>query len=119
MSQARLPIVVLSSVIRSAHQGESHGGVYLVDMASGQVEQVLDWNRAEIDWEGRGGDRGLRGIAFHGDRLFLAASDEILKPTAITSQSTASTKPRRQSSANTIPAAVATPLPPAKPWKTG
>ena len=72
-----LPRVVLSSVIRSAHQGESHGGVYLVDLSSGSAEQMLDWNEADIDWEGRGGDRGLRGIAFHRDRLFLAASDEI------------------------------------------
>jgi hypothetical protein len=73
----RLPTLIVSSVVRSTHQGESHGGVYLVDMASGAVEQVIDWNDAAIDWEGRGGDRGLRGIAFAGDRLFLAASDEI------------------------------------------
>lgn len=67
----------MSSVIRSAHQGQSHGGVYLVDMSTGHAEQVIDWNTADIDWEGRGGDRGLRGIAIHGDLLYLAASDEI------------------------------------------
>jgi hypothetical protein len=80
MSQApniRLPRVIVSSVIRSADQGQSHGGVYVVDMSTGLAEQVIDWNTSKIDWEGRGGDRGLRGIAFHGDRLFLAASDEI------------------------------------------
>lgn len=74
---SRHPRVVLSSVIRSSHQGESHGGVYVVDLDTGGAEQVIDWNADEIDWEGRGGDRGLRGIAVHGDRLFLAASDEI------------------------------------------
>jgi hypothetical protein len=73
----RPPRVVVSSVIRSADQGQSHGGVYLIDMATSQVERVIDWNTADIDWEGRGGDRGLRGIAFHGDRLYLASSDEI------------------------------------------
>jgi hypothetical protein len=73
----RPPRVVVSSVIRSADQGQSHGGVYLIDMATSEVERVIDWNTADIDWEGRGGDRGLRGIAFHGDRLYLASSDEI------------------------------------------
>ena len=72
-----LPRVVASSVIRSAHQGESHGGVYLVDLASGDTEQVIDWDDASISWEGRGADRGLRGIAFHDDEVYLAASDEI------------------------------------------
>ncbi len=75
--RARLPKVVVSSVVRSTHQGESHGGVYLVDLDSGKTEQKLDWNDPSINWEGRGADRGLRGIAFHGDLLYLAASDEI------------------------------------------
>lgn len=69
--------VLLSSVVRSAHQGQSHGGMYLVDLATGDVEQVVDWNDPSISWEGRGGDRGLRGIAFHGERILVAASDEI------------------------------------------
>jgi hypothetical protein len=69
--------VIVSSVIRSADQGQSHGGVYLVDMSTGITEQVIDWSTSTIDWEGRGGDRGLRGIAFHGDRIYLAASDEV------------------------------------------
>ncbi len=64
-------------MIRSAHQGESHGGVYVVDLGSAETEQVIDWSAGDIDWEGRGGDRGLRGIAFHGDHLLLAASDEV------------------------------------------
>ena len=72
-----LPRVVVSSVIRSSNLGDSHGGVYLVDLASGKTDQVLDWNDQSIDWEGRGGDRGLRGIAFHRDRVLLAASDEL------------------------------------------
>jgi hypothetical protein len=51
--------------------------VYLVDLASGAAEQVLDWTDANINWEGRGGDRGLRGIAFHDGLVYLAASDEV------------------------------------------
>jgi hypothetical protein len=76
-SAFRPPRVIVSSVIRSADQGQSHGGVYVVDMSTGLTEQVIDWSTSAIDWEGRGGDRGLRGIAFHGDRIYLAASDEI------------------------------------------
>jgi WD40 repeat protein len=74
---SQLPKVITTSVIRSARQGESHGGVYVVDLDSGEVERVIDWNDSKINWEGRGGDRGLRGIAFHKDKIYLAASDEI------------------------------------------
>jgi len=72
-----LPKVVASSVVRSAQQGESHGGVYIVDLEAGSFEQVIDWNDKSISWEGRGSDRGLRGIAFYEDEVYLAASDEI------------------------------------------
>jgi hypothetical protein len=74
---SRLPRILCSSVVRSVHQGESHGGLYLVDLEKGQSEQVLDWTDANINWEGRGGDRGLRGIAFHNGLIYLAASDEV------------------------------------------
>lgn len=77
MPDARLPTVIASSVVRSSQQGESHGGVYIVDLERGDVEQVVDWNDPDIDWEGRGADRGLRGIAFHEDRILCAASDEV------------------------------------------
>ena len=69
--------LVTSSVVRGAQQGESHGGVYLIDLDSQSVEQAIDWNTAGIDWQGRGRDRGLRGIAFDGERVYIAASDEL------------------------------------------
>jgi hypothetical protein len=72
-----LPTVIVSSVVRTSHKGESHGGIYLVDLAAESIEQKLDWDDPSIDWEGRGGDRGLRGIGFHDGRVLLAASDEI------------------------------------------
>lgn len=74
---ARLPNVLVTSVVRSTQKGESHGGVYIVDLEAGSSRQVLDWNDPDICWEGRGGDRGLRGIAFHGDDIYIAASDEL------------------------------------------
>lgn len=69
--------LIATSVVRGSQQGESHGGVYLVDFERQAVKQVIDWNSAEIDWQGRGWDRGLRGIAFAGERVFIAASNEL------------------------------------------
>ena len=65
--------------MRGTHQGESHGGVYLIDLERQRIKQVIDWNTADIDWRGRGQDRGLRGIAFDGRRVFIAASDELFE----------------------------------------
>lgn len=72
-----LPQVIASSVIRSAHQGQSHGGVYIVDLETEKWRQVVDWNDPSINWEGRGLDRGLRGVAIHKGEVYLAASDEL------------------------------------------
>jgi hypothetical protein len=69
--------LLTTSVVRGSHQGESHGGVYLIDIDRRQVEQKLDWNRSDIDWQGRGWDRGLRGIAFDDQTVYIAASDEL------------------------------------------
>lgn len=77
-SAGGLPRVVTTSVIRSASKGESHGGAYIVDLQAGKCEQVLDWNKDDIGWAGRGGDRGLRGIAFYGNHVLMASSNEIL-----------------------------------------
>lgn len=63
--------------MRGSRQGESHGGVYLIDFTRDRARQVLDWNAMDIDWQGRGWDRGLRGIAFDGDTVWIAASDEL------------------------------------------
>jgi hypothetical protein len=74
---ARLPSVLVSSVVRGASQGDSHGGLYRVDLDNESSEQVLDWNHGAINFDGRGADRGLRGIAFHKDQILIAASDEL------------------------------------------
>ena len=72
-----LPTVIATSVIRGAHKEQSHGGVYLVNLQDESVEQVIDWDTCDISWEGRGWDRGLRGIALYEDRVYIAASDEL------------------------------------------
>lgn len=74
---SRLPTVLVSSVVRSAHQGESHGGLYLLDLETGARRRMVDWNTCDISWKGRGLDRGLRGIAFQGEEIWVAAADEL------------------------------------------
>ena len=74
----RLPTLLASSVIRGTHLGESHGGIYRIDLERRVTELKLDWNRTDIDVAGRGGDRGLRGIAFYGERILVAANAQLL-----------------------------------------
>jgi hypothetical protein len=73
----KLPKLLVTSVVRGSKQGESHGGVFTVDFAEQSMEQHIDWDTGEIDFDGRGADRGLRGICFDGDEIFIAASDEL------------------------------------------
>ncbi len=73
----KLPKLITTSVVRGSQQGESHGGVYIIDFAGQEVSQVVDWNTGEIDFQGRGWDRGLRGIAFFAGEIYVAASDEL------------------------------------------
>jgi hypothetical protein len=73
----KLPKLIATSVVRGSQQGESHGGVFTIDFETQTAEQHIDWNTADIDWEGRGADRGLRGIAFDGEDIYIAASDEL------------------------------------------
>jgi len=74
---SKLPKLIATSVVRGSQQGESHGGVYVVDFEKREGAQLVDWNTSDIDFEGRGADRGLRGIAFDGDDIYIAASDEL------------------------------------------
>lgn len=72
-----LPTILASSVIRSTHRGDSHGGIYRIDLKTQKVTQMLDWNNPNINWEGRGGDRGVRGMAFWGNILYAVAGNEL------------------------------------------
>jgi hypothetical protein len=74
---SELPSLLTTSVVRGANQGQSHGGVYKISFADRQVHQLVDWNTSEIDFQGRGWDRGLRGIAFYNEEIYIAASDEL------------------------------------------
>jgi hypothetical protein len=74
-----MSIIAVTSVVRGSQPGESHGGVYLVDLAGGRGAHVLDWTRPTIDWSGHGGGRGLRGLAVQGQQVFAAGADELYR----------------------------------------
>ena len=63
--------LIATSVVRGSRQGESHGGVYLLDLEQEKAALAIDWNTADIDWQGRGWDRGLRGISFDDEGFLL------------------------------------------------
>jgi hypothetical protein len=73
----KLPKLIATSVVRGSQQGESHGGVFTVNFNNQKGKQQVDWNTSEINFEGRGADRGLRGITFFDDNIYIAASDEL------------------------------------------
>ena len=72
-----LPKFIATSVVRGSKKGESHGGVFTLDFERQTAEQHVDWNTGDFDFSGRGADRGLRGISFDGDDIYIAASDEL------------------------------------------
>jgi hypothetical protein len=87
MSQ-KLPTLVATSVVRGSQQGESHGGIFTINFEEQAGQQHVDWNSGDINFEGRGADRGLRGIAFDGDDIYVAActSSAYLAPLTLNSK---------------------------------
>ena len=44
----KLPTIIASSVVRGSQQGESHGGIYLVDFQKQEANLVVDWDDSGI-----------------------------------------------------------------------
>ena len=72
-----MSVIAATTVIRGSQPGASHGGVYLVDLDGQRGAHLLDWTRPSIDWSGHGGGRGLRGLAFGDDRVYVAGASEL------------------------------------------
>ena len=69
--------LLATSVVRGSNRGDSHGGIYVVDFHRMAVDLKLDWRMPDIDWQGAGADRGLRGIAIDEEIVYIAASNEL------------------------------------------
>jgi len=74
-----MTILAATTVHRGSQPGDSHGGVYLVDLDGQRGAHVLDWTRPAIDWSGAGAGRGLRGMDTHKQRVFIAGADELFE----------------------------------------
>lgn len=74
-----LTIIAATTVCQNSRRGESHGGVYLIDIGHGRGAHRLDWSHSGIDWDGDVGGRGLRGIEIEGDRVFIATAESLLE----------------------------------------
>lgn len=70
--------LIATSVVRGKNPGESHGGVYLVNLEANRILKPVDWNALDTGRQGGGSERGLRGLACHEDRIYIAAGDELL-----------------------------------------
>ena len=70
--------LVTTSVVRGSDAGGSHGGAYLIDLAAREVRLAVEAGRALPGRTLRDRDAGLRGIAFDGETVYIAASDELL-----------------------------------------
>jgi hypothetical protein len=73
-----LPKIVASCAVRASNHGDTHGGLFVVDLESGTYDMVVKWNQ-KIDFHGRGAERGLRGVVKHNDCYYVAASSNLLK----------------------------------------
>lgn len=73
-----MPKLIATTVVHGARPGQSHGGAFLIDLEKQAVFQTIDLKSEEIEWFGDEGGRGLRGIAFDGDRIYIAASDRLM-----------------------------------------
>lgn len=70
--------LLASCIVRLSEKGDAHGYLYLVDLKSKNGKKVFTWDDENIDWEGRGGSRGLRGIAFYKEFIIVSTSNRLL-----------------------------------------
>jgi len=70
--------LITTSVVRGCEPGESHGGVYVIDVEGQRSHQVMDLESIENARPGREWDRGLRGIAIDGETVYFVTSDTLL-----------------------------------------
>ena len=70
--------LIATTVVHGTEAGEVHGCAYLVDLVNQEVLRRISYDSDDIEWFGQEGGRGLRGIAFDNDTLYIAASNALL-----------------------------------------
>ena len=67
-----------TTIRHNAAEGETHGGVYLIDLVNQTVDHPVRYDFPNIDWFGQEGERGLRGAAIDGDVVYVTAGNRLL-----------------------------------------
>ena len=70
--------VIASSVVRASQKGDEHGHIFIADLYSEKLECVFSLADQDIDWAGRGGERGIRGIQVYDDSIFAATMNKLV-----------------------------------------
>ena len=71
--------VIFSTVIRAAKQGDVHGGLYVDDLFNNTPLVHIPYEKAFVNDNERGGERGLRGIIALDDRIIVADANGLLE----------------------------------------
>lgn len=71
------PIVLASTVIRNTEGKDHHGELHLIDLEKVKSKCVFKLKK-EISLEGRGTQRGLRGICFYKDLIYVGIFDGLI-----------------------------------------
>ncbi|MEM7280132.1 MAG: hypothetical protein AAF438_00675 [Pseudomonadota bacterium] len=72
-----MTLLAVTTALKAAQPGDEHGSIYLINL---ETQQILK----PVSWSDQGGvgktdqELGLRGLAFHGERVYVASSDKIL-----------------------------------------
>ncbi len=65
--------------VRGRPLGESHGGLFVIDLANRTAVKKLDWAESRSDLRVLNEDLGMRGVACDADAIYVATSDSLQK----------------------------------------
>lgn len=71
--------IICTTVVRAAQQGQTHGGLYVIDVESGEIIYHKPLGSDFVNYNERGGERGLRGIAVLDDRIIVAGATGLME----------------------------------------
>jgi len=71
--------IICSTVVRAAKQGDTHGGLYVIDVDTEEILHHQPYTDDFVNDNERGGERGLRGIVVLDDRIVVADSGGLIE----------------------------------------
>ena len=71
--------LIATTVIRAAQMGGIHGGLYVIDTEKSDILHYHPYSDEFSDYNERGGERGLRGIAVLPDKIIVASSNSLIE----------------------------------------